>query len=79
MLGFFRFTKLKIHMTVAWGVFVFLVFFIFGQGCPALKEIPGRLPTGATVLTEDMKTMYLVLNQNPIVRIAPCYAYRVDE
>jgi hypothetical protein len=75
MLSFFRFTRIKIHMAAAWGISVFLVFPILGQGYPIFNEIPGHIPPGARVLTEDMKTMYLVLNQNPTIKIAPCYAY----
>lgn len=75
MLGFFRFIRIKVNMAVAWGISVFLLFPILGQGYTTLNEIPRHLPAGARVLTEDMKTMYLVLNQNPAIRIAPCYAY----
>ncbi len=75
IIGFFRYTKLRIPGWIALGA----IFFIMVQGSFTIqnlnKKMAKMIPAGSTVLTEDMKTMYRLLYFNPTIHISPSYSY----
>jgi hypothetical protein len=75
MVSYFKHSALKVPAVVSIGLLLYLFPKLPLKPQNISRYMPGLIPPGSMVLTEDMNTMYQVLFRNPRISISPSYAY----